>query len=165
MTVEELLLELKDIQPPAEPDWWLLPPAYLVAVGVTLAVAASIWLVYRYRRANRLANLAERELQCIRSAYSRNQDTRELSLQLAKWLKQVAMLAFPTRQPGSFTGEPWLKFLDESLGDNSFSSGKGKVFGGSIYRKQVTLDAGQLVELCEQWLNAVKPQLLRQGRG
>jgi hypothetical protein len=75
------------------------------------------------------------------------------------------MLAFPTRQPGSFTGEPWLKFLDESLGDNSFSSGKGKVFGGLIYRKQVTLDAGQLVELCEQWLNAVKPQLLRQGRG
>jgi hypothetical protein len=164
MTVDELLRELKDIQPPAAPDWWLLPPAYLVVMCAIIAISAMIWWRIRYRRLNRLASLAELELQRIRSTYNSNKDTRELSLQLAKWLKQVALLAFPARQLEGFTGEAWLNFLDKSLGDDSFSSGRGNVFGSSIYRKQVTVDAGQLVELCEQWLAAVKPQLLQRGR-
>jgi len=164
MTVDELLRELKDIQPPTAPDWWLIPPVYLVASATITIIAVLIWSIIRYRRVNRLAILAEQELQRIRSSYLRNKDTHELSLQLAKWLKQVALLAFPARQPQGFTGEAWLSFLDESLGDDSFSSGKGNVFGGSIYRKQVNADAGQLVELCEQWLTAVKPRLQRRGR-
>ena len=75
------------------------------------------------------------------------------------------MLAFPQQRPEGLTGEGWLKFLDESLGSNSFSRGKGKVFGGSIYREQVDLDAQQLVELCEQWLIIIKPRLLQRSRG
>ncbi|MGB5330216.1 MAG: DUF4381 domain-containing protein, partial [Gammaproteobacteria bacterium] len=85
-------------------------------------------------------------------------------LQLAQWLKQVALLAFPARQLESFTGEAWLQFLDESIGGDNFTSGRGKVFGDAIYRKQVNVDAGQLVELCEQWLAAVKPRLQQRGR-
>jgi len=164
MTVDELLRELKDIQPPAAPDWWLMPPAYLVVICAIIAISALIWWRIRYRRLNRLASLAELELQRIRSTYNSNKDSRELSLQLAKWLKQVALLAFPARQLEGFTGEAWLNFLDKSLGGDSFSSGRGNVFGSSIYRKQVNVDAGQLVELCEQWLAAVKPQLLQRGR-
>ena len=164
MTVDELLRELKDIQPPAAPDWWLMPPAYLVVICAIIAISALIWWRIRYRRLNRLASLAELELQRIRSTYNNNKDTRELSLQLAKWLKQVALLAFPARQLEGITGAAWLNFLDKSLGDDSFSSGMGNVFGSLIYRKQVNVDAGQLVELCEQWLAAVKPQLLQRGR-
>jgi hypothetical protein len=164
MTVDELLRELRDIQPPAAPDWWLIPPVYLVAIGAIIAVTALLWLVVRYRRVNRLASVAEQDLQRIRSIYRRNQDTHELSLQLAKWLKQVALLAFPARQLEGFTGVAWLNFLDESLGGNSFSSGRGNVFGSSIYRKQVNVDADQLVELCERWLAAVKPRLQQRGR-
>lgn len=164
MTVDELLRELKDIQPPAAPDWWLIPPVYLVAIGAIITITALFWLLIRYRRVNRLASLAEQDLQCIRSTYKRNNDSHELSLQLAKWLKQVALLAFPARQLEGFTGEAWLNFLDESLGDDSFSKGRGNVFGGSIYRKQATQDAGQLVALCEQWLAAVKPRLQQRGR-
>jgi len=164
MTVDELLRELKDIQPPAAPDWWLIPPVYQVAIGAIIIVSALIWLIIRYRRVNRLASLAEQDLQRIRSTYKRNKDTHELFLQLAKWLKQVALLAFPARQLEGFTGEAWLNFLDESLGDDSFSSGRGNIFGNSVYRKQVNSDAGQLVELCEQWLAAVKPRLQQRGR-
>ena len=97
--------------------------------------------------------------------YSGNRDVRQLGLELSKWLKQVSILAFPQHQPQSFTGEPWLKFLDQSIGGNDFSSGHGKVFGGSIYRQQVNLDAQQLVELCEQWLNSVKPPSVAAGQG
>ena len=164
MTADELLRELKDIQPPTASDWWLITPVYLVTICAIIAIAALIWLLIRQRRVYRLASLAEQDLQRIRSTYKRDRDTRELSVQLAKWLKQVALLAFPARQLESFTGEAWLKFLDESIGGDSFTSGRGKVFGNAVYRKQVNVDAGQLVELCEQWLAAVKPQLLQRGR-
>jgi len=164
MTVDELLRELKDIQPPNAPDWWLIPPAYLVTIGVIIIIAALTWLLIRYRRVNRLASLAEQELQRIKSAYKHNRDSHELSLRLAQWLKQVALLAFPARQLEGLTGQAWLHFLDESLGENRFSTGSSSILSSSVYRNQANPDVGQLVELCEQWLAAVKPRLQQRGR-
>ncbi len=125
MTAEELLLELKDIAPPPEPAWWLLPPAYLVMIGSIIAIAMLAWFVLRYRSVYRLASRVDLDLQRIRSAYYHNQDARQLALELSKWLKQVSILAFPQRLPEQLTGQPWLKFLDESLAGNNFSNGKG----------------------------------------
>jgi len=164
MTAEELLLELKDIAPPPEPGWWLIPPVYLVGLCVIVGLAVLAWLMLRYRKANRLVNWANQELQRIRVLYSDNRDAHQLGMDLSKWLKQVSILAFPQHQVESFTGEPWLKFLDQSIAGNDFSSGHGKVFGGSIYRRQVNPDARQLVALCEQWLGIVKPRLLQRSR-
>ena len=56
MTAEELLLELKDITPPPEPAWSLIPPVYPVGLGVIIGIAVLAWLMLRYRKANRLAN-------------------------------------------------------------------------------------------------------------
>ncbi len=165
MTVEELLLELKDIQPPPEPAWWLIAPAQLIAIFLFLGVAGCIWLIYRHRKANRLASLAGQELQRISISYARGKDSSWLAIELSKWLKRVSILAFPARQLESLSGEGWLKFLDESLGNNSFSDGTGKVFGSMIYSNQIYLDADQLVQLCEQWLAAIKPQLRQRGGG
>ena len=163
MTGEELLLELKEIQPPPEPAWWLIAPAHLIAFFLLIGVAGCIWLIFRHRKANRLANLAGKELQRISSLYVRNEDSGRLAIELSKWLKQISMLAFPARQLESLSGEDWLKFLDESLGNNSFSDGKGKVFGNMIYSKQINLDAEQLLQLCEQWLSVIKPHLRQRG--
>lgn len=165
MTIEELLLELKDIAPPPEPAWWLLPPAYLFALCSIFAITGIAWFILRYRKVNQLAKQANRDLQRIRSLYNHHQDTRQLGLELSKWLKLVSIMAFPQQHPESLTGESWLKFLDECHGGNHFSSGKGKVFGGAIYREQVDLNAHQLVELCEQWLTIVRPHLLQRSRG
>jgi Domain of unknown function (DUF4381) len=164
MTAEELLLELKDITPPPEPAWWLIPPVYLLGLGVIIGIAVLAWLTLRHRKTNRLANWANQDLQRIRALYSDNRDDHQLGLELSRWLKQVSILAFPQHQAESFTGEPWLKFLDQSIAGNEFSSGHGKVFGGSVYRQQVNLDARQLVALCEHWLVVVKPLLLQRSR-
>lgn len=164
MTVEELLLELKDIAPPPEPAWWLLSPAYLVVIGSIITVAVLAWFTLRHRTVNCLVTRVDQDLQRIRSAYHHDQDARQLALELSKWLKQVSILAFPQRQPERLTGQPWLKFLDESLAGNDFSNGKGKAFGGSIYREQPDLDAPEMVALCQQWLTTIKPHLLQRGR-
>lgn len=163
MTVEELLLELKDIQPPPEPAWWLLAPAYWSAIFFLLGIAACTWFILRRRKADRLASVADRELQRIRTLYSHNQDKRRLAIELSKWLKQVSILAFPTRHLQSLNGKRWLEFLDETLGSNGFSDGIGQVFGNRVYAQRVNLDAAPLVQLCEQWLLAIKPHLRQRG--
>ena len=164
MTVEQLLQQLRDIQAPPEPAWWLIAPAHGIAIGLLVVVMVSIWLVLQYRKANRLASLAEHALQDIRSCYGRDRDPQRLALELSRWLRQVSMRAFPGRQVEGLCGERWLQFLDETIGTNTFTRGRGRVFGNLVYAKQAKLDAAQLVSLCEQWLVAIKPRLRQQGR-
>ena len=172
MTREELLLQLRDIQPPPEPAWWLVAPVYLAIAAFLLGLFITAWLLRRRQRNARLAKLARLELQVIRAEYRQDHDVHLLAIKVSRWLKQVAMLAFPDSQLQALSGEPWLNFLDQSLGQNmhqnrdngDFSRGCGRVFGAAIYQADVELDADQVFTLCERWLNAVKPRLLQRSR-
>ena len=164
MTAEQLLLQLKDIQPPPEPAWWLVAPAHLVTVGIIAAVLMGGWLLLRLRRAGRLAKLAKRDLELIKSDYQRDQDRRLLALGTSRWLKQVALLAYPARQLESVCGEAWLDFLDQSLGDREFSRGSGRLFGGAVYASDIDADGAEILALCERWLDVVRPRLQERGR-
>jgi hypothetical protein len=164
MTADELLLQLKDIQPPPEPAWWLIAPAHLLLAGVIFALLGTGWFVLRRRRAGRLAKLAESDFERIKSAYMRDRDRRRLALKTSRWLKQVALLAFPAQRLESACGDAWLEFLDQDLADRPFSQGSGRIFGGAHYGPEVETDAAEILELCERWLNAVKPQLQQHGR-
>lgn len=164
MTAEQLLQQLKDIQAPPEPAWWLIAPAHGIAIGLVGLVVVCIWLVLRHRKANRLASLAELALADISSCYGRDQDSQRLALELSEWLRRVSLLAFPERQVEGLCGEGWLQFLDESLGADTFTNGEGRAFGNLVYAQRAKLDAAQLVTLCEQWLTAIKPRLRQRGR-
>jgi hypothetical protein len=163
MTSDELLLQLRDIQPPPEPPWWLLAPAWLWLAAVIAVLCAGAWAWWRRRHSRQLGRLAARELQVIHGDYQRDRDIRQLAIRLSRWLKQVALLAFPTHRLQGVSGDAWLEFLDQGLRDRPFSRGCGRVFGGKVYRRQVELEAGAVIALCERWLRVVKPRL-RQGR-
>ena len=161
MSSEQLLLQLRDIQAPLEPAWWLIAPGYLwLAAGIAVLCVAA-WLLLRRRHNEHLSRLAARELRSIQSDYQQNRDNRQLAIRLSRWLKQVALLAFPTGQLQSASGEAWLEFLDRGLQQRPFSRGCGRVFGGEVYRQQVDLDAEQVIDLCQRWLGVVKPRLQR----
>lgn len=182
MTREELLLQLRDIQPPAEPAWWLLAPAYLVLAGLLVLVLFLGWMLLRRKRAdrqaNRLTNLAAGELQAIQADYLRDQDAERLAIRISQWLKQVALLAFPHKAVQSTSGEAWLVFLDQSMNQghrshqgmdsSQFSEGCGRIFGAQIYQENIYFKGDFEVEgvlaLCEHWLASIKPQLQQQGR-
>ena len=174
MTREELLLQLRDIQPPAEPAWWLLAPAYPVLAGLLILVLLLGWMLLRRRRANHLAHLATGALQTIHSDYLRDQDAQRLAIRISRWLKQVALLAFPHNSVQSTSGEAWLRFLDQSMNqghrsrqgmDSSpFSEGCGRIFGAQIYQTDIDIEVAGVLALCEQWLASIKPQLQHQGR-
>jgi len=159
MTPEELLLQLRDIQPPLEPPWWLVTPLQLLALAVVpVLLGGSCWLLQRHR-ANRLAVLANSELERIKLDYEQSQNSTRLAVSLSRWLRQVALLAYPERHLQGICGDTWLEFLDQSLGDDRFSRGCGCIFGNAIYQPQVTLDADQVLGLCDHWLHAMTPRL------
>lgn len=163
MTHEELLQQLKDIQAPPEPAWWMIAPAYLWT-GVTVAILLTCaWLVLRRRRQDRLVRLAQLELRVIHADYRQHGDSRLLAIRLSRWLKQVALLACPAALPQRICGRAWLEFLDQGLADRPFSHGCGRVFAGEVYRRRVELDAEQVIALCERWLRAVRPGLQQRG--
>jgi len=184
MTREELLLQLRDILPPPEPDWWLIAPGYLTIAALLPGLFIIAWLLRRRQRIDRLAMVARLELQAIRTDYRQDQNVHLFAIKVSRWLKQVAMLAFPGNQLQSVTGEPWLRFLDQSLNmgqntdqntdqetgqngnhDNShFSCGCGRIFGAAIYQSSVDLDADQVFALCERWLNSIRPRLQQRSR-
>ena len=161
MTAEELLLALKDIQAPPQPDWWQIAPIWWVLLLTFLAIGLCYYWLKRRRKSNRLVYLARQELAGITAQSS---DSKLVVLKLSEWLKQVSLLAFPERQLQSLTGIPWLNFLDECLGGNDFCKGPGKIFGAAIYSQNIDLETSQIVVLCEQWLSAVKPRLQQRGR-
>lgn len=165
MTSEELLLELKDIQSPAEPGWWLLAPGSMAVIGILVVVLTVLWAALRRRQVRRLVTSANQDLELIKSAYRSSADTRQLALEVAQWLKQVSLLAFPDRQLEGVSGLAWLHFLDEAMGDNRFSCGPGRVFADAVYSEHADFDGVQIVELCEQWLAVVEPHLLKRRAG
>ena len=156
MTADELLLALKDIQEPLQPDWWQVAPVWwALLLLVTCFGLFFLWLSKR-RQTNHLVKLVRRELEEI---IEQNRDKQLLARKLSVWLKQVALLAFPGRQLESVTGRPWLEFLDQCVDDRRFSDGPGKIFGHAIYSQEVDLDSSEIELLCKQWLAAVTPQL------
>jgi hypothetical protein len=161
MNSEELLLQLRDIQPPPEPSWWLLAPAWLWLAAAIVVLCAGAWAWTRRRHSGHLGRLAACELQSIHDDYRQNRDSRQLAIRLSRWLKQVALLAFPSRRLQGVSGAAWLEFLDQGLRDRPFSRGCGRLFGGDVYRQQVELDAGEVIALCERWLRVVSPRLQR----
>lgn len=164
MTTEELLLQLRDIQPPPEPAWWLPAPAHLVGFAMLLLLTIFAWLSVRQRRANRLPLLAQRELREIERAYRQDQDARLLAINLSGWLKRLALQAFPAQRLQASSGDAWLEFLDHSLGDDRFSQGCGRIFGAAVYQPALAYDTEAVLELCEHWLQTIRPRLQRRSR-
>ena len=164
MTAEELLLELRDIQAPPAPEWWLIAPVYLLGSAVVIVLIVLFVLLLRYKNTNRLVHQASHDLQQIKSNHQQDGDSRLLALNLSKWLKQVSMLAFPELQPASLSGQRWLSFLDQSSDVISFSNGTGKLFAGTVYCREPQFDTIEAVALCDRWLQEIKPRLVAQGQ-
>ncbi|MDH3761952.1 MAG: DUF4381 domain-containing protein [Gammaproteobacteria bacterium] len=165
MTHEELLLELKDISPPVEPGWWLIAPGYMILLALIAVLFLVGWIAMRRHHSLRSYTAARLALRDIRGRQAKSENSLLIARELAQWLKQVALIAFPESRLEGMTGSDWLQFLDNSIDDDSFSQGVGAVFADAVYQRSAQPDTAQLISLCERWLLAVKPRLLRRGQG
>ena len=164
MDTEQLLLQLKDIEPPPAPPWWLLAPGHGLAALVLLSIIVFAWWLFRRQRADRLVLLADLELDRIRRHQYSDQAPLQFAAALSRWLKRVALEAFPGQGLQAMHGDRWLQFLDQSLGEARFSQGCGRIFGEAMYQPQPEFDAEEVFALCKQWLQAVSPRLRERGR-
>ena len=165
MSVEELLAQLKDIQQPIEPGWWPLAMGWWYLVFLVFLVYLTLWFLKKRKLANRGVVVAFSELEKIKDEYLQNNNNNQLACNLSIWLKKVSLYAFPEQTVAGLTGQRWLEFLDKSSGGTQFTSGVGKVFADSIYAKDLKVNATELIQLCENWLATVKPEIIKQGQG
>ena len=165
MSTDELLLQLREIAPPGEPDWWPLAPGWwmLIAIGVASILVLLILLKRRY--GSRSFRLANRELERISRHNMRCRDNQYLVLNLSRWLRQVSLMAFPERKIAGITGLAWLEILDEVMDKSEFRQGPGKIFARSVYSRQPDFNDTMVLELCESWVTSIKPRLNNKDRG
>ena len=164
MSVDELLAQLKDIRDPAVPGWWPLAQGWWYLLALILFIVMTLYFLKKRKSAYRPFVSADNELQSLKNLYIKDNDSGKLAFALSRWLKRVALFAFPDEKLAGLTGQAWLEFLDNSAGSTEFTKGAGQVFSRDIYAKNAHLDGRQLIELCERWLRSVKPQLLGQDR-
>lgn len=163
MTPEALLGEMRDIEVPAEPGWWLLSPFWQSILILLLSLLAG-WMIYRYRR-KRQARLREARdrLARIRVDYRLHADSRATLQSLSAWLKQVAMAAFPEHRVGALTGRAWIEFLQQTTRARIFDAELQRLFGADVYRRNAELDLNPAIEACENWLAAIGERLRQRG--
>lgn len=144
--------QLYDIHLPPPVSWW--PPApgwWLLLILLLVTALTSYWLVRKHRH-NRWRRQALAEL-----AQLQEESEESLVAQLSVLLRRVAISRYPQAEVASLTGEAWLAFLDETLGDGTpFQSGAGRALLAGPYAARVEIDAPALLSLTERWIKRVK---------
>lgn len=157
------LTELRDIHIPAA-SWW--PPApgwWLLALLLTAAI---IFIAYRRytRHHRRIVNAALQSLNAIERQYQRDQDTRQLAQNLSALLRRIAISRYPRHDIAALTGEAWLTWLDKDLPEPGFSRGPGRILVTAPYQSNPQTDAGELLNLCRLWIDALPSKQTAAGK-
>lgn len=124
---------------------WVVIGALLLALLIYLAWrAAKRWRANAYRRA------ALAELTAIEKTVAIGT--------LPALLKRTAMAATSREEVAGLNGQEWLRFLDRTLGGESFTRGHGQLLTRIAYRNQPQLDdiprddVVQLLQLSRRWI-------------
>jgi len=151
-------LPLKDIHTPEMIGWW--PPAlgwWLLAILIPLSIFLSVRIYKRLTRktAVKTAKKFLNELKLDKSA-----DNCKKLIELSILIRRVAISTSPRTEVASLTGHAWLTFLDNSVKGCPFTEGVGRNLAEAQYRQSELddLDISELIDLCENWLNAQSKQ-------
>jgi hypothetical protein len=149
--MERSLAELRDIHLPPPPGGGPAIDDRLMWIALSLAVAATLWLIGRYRR--RALRAALKEVDAAADAFRQDGDASGLSRRLSRVLRRHAIVRFP--QTAGLIGRDWLTFLD-AHGPSGFVEGQGAVLAEYPYRPSAKhpIDGESLVTLVKRWLRS-----------
>ena len=126
--------------------------------GVLVLAAVIAWLLCRRSKLMKLSaiSLAREELRKIIAEYEKEPDPVKLLRQVSVLLRRVSISLFPRTEVASLIGEEWLKFLDQPLTGQPFSTGKGRILTEAPYRHELaTDDIETLLKHCRDWIDTV----------
>ncbi len=137
---------------PQTAGWWIL---------AVLLGALAVWSVrslFLRKKRNRYRKRARERLDRIEAALA-DPATRVRAIgRLPVLIKQTALDFRPRVEVASLSGEPWLRFLDDSYGGTGFTEGPGKILPFLTYgtpKQCATLSTGELtslVGLVREWI-------------
>jgi Ca-activated chloride channel family protein len=139
------LVELIDLLEPApEPAPISMMPQTVGWVWFGLALALLVgWLIRRaiqHRQANAYRRAAL-------GALAKAEDDPAC---IADILRRTALSGFPRGEVAGLTGKDWLHFLDQTMGDDRFSNGPGRIVPQAPYRPAPT--SPELTRLAHDWI-------------
>jgi hypothetical protein len=159
-------LALRDIHLPDSILWWPPAPGWWILLFLIIVIAVSIYFFLRQRKKKRLSALylAKQELGRIENAFSTEKDKSKLIKQLSELIRRVSISLFHRHESASLTGKEWLLFLDDLMGDDSFSNGIGKVLIEAPYQAEPEYDEQALLQLISKWIDSVQTNQKKLGK-
>lgn len=153
-------LPLRDIHLPETVSWWPLAPGWWILLFALFLAVIAGFLLYRYFRRRRRSPLrhAHAALDDIRAHYADEPDESRLIRELSALLRRTAISVYDRHDVASLTGIAWLQFLDTPMQDKPFSEGRGQVLSTGPYQSRADIESEDLLQLCQDWLNAVEAQ-------
>lgn len=149
-------LELRDIHLPDALLWWPPAPGWWMLLILIIITGLSVFLLIRQRRNKRLSAsyMAKQELIRIESEYQINKDKSILIKELSKLIRRLSISLFNRSESASLTGQNWLMFLDQSIGNDSFSKGIGRVLIEAPYQEKPDYNETELLILIRSWIDS-----------
>ncbi len=146
-------LQLRDIHLPAEPGWW--PPApgwWIVAILLLVLLAWASRIALRRYRLHRQRQRLLARLDAL--ARSDGTLTPEAVAEISTLLRRLALMRYPRQRVAALTGNEWLRFLDETGGNDGFSRGPGQVLATGPYQTSLPadVDLSALSTLVRDWI-------------
>ncbi|MFC4258603.1 DUF4381 domain-containing protein [Marinobacter lacisalsi] len=144
---EEVLEQLRDIQPPPPAGfwplaqgWWVLAALVMVTVIVAIVVG---WRRYR-RHAPKRAALARLYRYSVP-----DHPGPDWYAGLNRLLKEAALARHPAEQPAGLSGDQWVRFLARTSGD---PDQPWQQLVNASYRPHSELPPAQARQLAEHWI-------------
>ncbi len=155
MSVENPLVNLKDIHLPPPVSFW--PPApgwWILAVLLISSLFIGGVLFYRQHKKRKPKTEALRILKDLQILYQNSKDEVVSLRNLSNLLRRTALTFYDNDEVASLQGSSWLEFLDKTGKTKEFSQGAGKVFGNEVFQQKVNPDMNALFPLVKKWISS-----------
>ena len=155
MSVENSLVNLKDIHLPPPVSFW--PPApgwWILAVLLISSLFIGGVLFYRQHKKRKPKTEALRILKDLQILYQNSKDDVVSLRNLSNLLRRTALTFYDNDEVASLQGSSWLEFLDKTGKTKEFSQGVGKVLGNEVFQQKVNSDMNVLFPLVKKWISS-----------
>ena len=155
MSVENSLVNLKDIHLPPPVSFW--PPApgwWILAVLLSSSLFIGGVLFYRRHKKRKPKTEALRILKDLQILHQNSQDEVASLRNLSNLLRRTALTLYDNDAVASLQGSSWLEFLDKTGKTKEFSQGAGKVLGNEVFQQKVNPDMNALFTLVKKWISS-----------
>ncbi len=143
----ELLDQLRDIIPPADPGIW--PPAigwWVLAILIAV-LPFGVWAIVEYVKTRVVRHSLVRQISAVAGL-----QPHPAAVRLSMLMRKIAVSRYRVSAVAGLTGEAWLEFLDSTGRTDQFTRGPGRLLITAPYDRHRTADIDSLIEVCLNWV-------------